>query len=162
VGLGRGRIQAEGDAAHAGLLGLAQARRRGQGGGGGRERAAQTGGGGVRDQLEEIGPHHRIAAGEDQDRAAERRQAVDQLPGLVGGELGGVAPVLRVGAAVHAGEGAGACDLPGDGEGRLVEVGLEHVAVVQGALGGGLGREGGVGRGAHRPSSASQAAAWRA
>jgi hypothetical protein len=48
-----------------------------------------------------------------------------------------VALVLGVGPAVDTGVSAGAGHFPGDGKGRLGEIGVHHVLVVQAALGGG-------------------------
>jgi hypothetical protein len=94
--------------------------------------------GGVGDQFVQIPAHHRVAAGKDQDRVvAKIGNPVNQAQGFFGGEFVRVGVMHRVGPAVDAGIGAGAGHFPGDGKGRQVEIGMDHVLVVQAALGSG-------------------------
>ena len=59
----------------------------------------------VRGDLEDVGPHERLAAGEDEDRVAGLGDLVDEAEALLGGQLVGVRPVQRRGAAVGADAG---------------------------------------------------------
>jgi hypothetical protein len=106
-GLGPGLVQL--DEAGAGEPG---GDRRGQG-------DAQADPGSVCDELGQVGPLEWVAPGHDHQRARrpERREVVQELPALVGGELEGVAGPDRLGPAVRACELARAGDLPDHDEG---------------------------------------------
>ncbi len=80
----------------------------------GRQRNAQLALDCVRDDLENIGPHERIAAGEDKNRPAVGGNFVDQIESLSGREFPTVTLGNRHRTAVHAGQGAGARHLPND------------------------------------------------
>ena len=76
----------------------------------------------VFEQLEQVGPHERLAAGEDQDHATSLGDLVNHPPGLVGCDLLGVSPhAVGEPPAVDAGQVAGLGSLPEDqaGSGRL-------------------------------------------
>ena len=139
VDCGARRVQAEGDAPDACLGGLLQAFDGRQGGRRGGQRAAQALLRGIGDQFEQVAAHHRVAAGEDQDRAAEIGQPVDQAQPFLGVQFIGIALVLGVGAAVHAGISARTRHLPGNRKRRLAEIRLQHAVVVVLAFGCGLG-----------------------
>ena len=80
----------------------------------GRHHRAQALADGVLGDVEDVGAHQRIAAGEDEDGAGERGDLIDEGEGLGGAELALVGPVHGRSTAVHAGEIAAARDLPGD------------------------------------------------
>jgi len=80
----------------------------------GRHDRAQPAADGVLGDVEDVGAHERVAAGEDQDRAGERGDLVDEGEALLGAELALVRAVDRRGAAVRTREVAAARDLPGD------------------------------------------------
>ena len=92
----------------------------------------------VAGELEEVPAHQRVAAGQYEDRpVAETSELVDQVHCLTGIELPRIPARLCVGTAVLAGVGACARDLPGDREGRAVEVGADHAGVALPARAGG-------------------------
>ena len=66
------------------------------------------------DQLRQVGAQQRLAAAEQDDRRAERRQVVDDRLRLLRRQLALVLAVERVGVAVGAVEVAAARDVPGD------------------------------------------------
>jgi len=82
--------------------------------------------GGVPDELEDVRALERIAAGEDEERNLKVGDLVDEVGGLVGGELAGVGQGLRGGAAVLTGEVAGLRGFPDGEERRAVVVECGH------------------------------------
>ena len=75
------------------------------------------------EEVEEIGAHQTVAAGEDQRRpgAFGTGELLDQGNSLAGVEFRGVTCQSRAGSAVAAREEAGLGGLPEDEEGPLVE-----------------------------------------
>ena len=69
---------------------------------------------GVRDKIIHVGAHHGIAAGKDDDGPAHLGEGVDQRFGFLCGEFAGIGIRVRLGAAVLAGQIAGARHFPGD------------------------------------------------
>jgi hypothetical protein len=80
----------------------------------------------VLDQLDHVRPLERIAAGEDEERPAEAAHVVHHPPRFVGAQLLRVSVGHRFGAAVLAGEVAGAGRFPDDEEGSPVEIELSE------------------------------------
>ena len=113
VACGVGSVDGDGAALEAGFLYLA--------GGLGRDEravrrhdAAQALVAGVGGEFIDVGAHHGIAAGEDDDGLADFGEGVDEGPGFRGGELARIGFGMSFGAAVLAGQVAGTGDFPGD------------------------------------------------
>ncbi len=135
-----GAVQADVSAGDAGVAGLAQPLAGGEGRGAGRKGHPEPAVvGGVGDEVEDVAPHHGVAAGEHQDGPADLSDLVDEAEAFLGGQLARVALGLGLGAAVDAPEGAGARYLPGDGEGSEVEVDIGDGRLGRGAAVGRLG-----------------------
>lgn len=116
-----GTVEAEGDALDAGLdepveIGLHEA-----GGGGGAEADVEAEFGGVAGDVERIGTHEGIAAGEDEHGGLEVGELLDEVEGLGTVQFVRAASGLGLGPAMAAGQGAGAGDFPEDQEGPLLE-----------------------------------------
>jgi hypothetical protein len=131
---GRGPIQADADALYAG---------RGQpGGDGGRDQGAvgrhdhaQSPGGAVGGDVEDIFPQQGFAAGQDDNGLADPGDLAEQAKGRFGTQFTGVRPAGGGCAAMHAGEVAVARGLPGDqAQGRRVRPGARVVGVARGRL----------------------------
>ena len=84
----------------------------------GGELHAHAVGDGVLDDLEEVATEHGLATADVHVEDLQRRQLVDQVLGLGGVELVGVA-APRAGQAVHAGQVAGVGELPGEADGGV-------------------------------------------
>ena len=108
-----GPVDGNGAALHARLFDPAGAFR-GDQGAVGRKGAGQALGVGIGHQFVDVRPHHRIAAGEDDDGIAHLRKRVDERLGLVRGQLAGIRLWVGLGPAVLAGQVAGAGHFPGD------------------------------------------------
>ena len=76
----------------------------------------------VADQVEQVGPLERVAAGEHHQGLAERADLVQQAIALFGGQFAGAAFRLRRGAAMYAGQVAGLGGFPDHQHRGLVEV----------------------------------------
>ncbi len=117
VNLGSRAVQRNGQSDQTGLLeledGLARQQRRGAGS----QRHMHALAGGVADQLEDVRPLQRVAAGQDEDGHMQGGNLVDQRLSFGVGQLVGVGEGLGGGAAVLAGQIAGLRDLP-DGQKR--------------------------------------------
>ena len=125
---GVGAIDGDGAAVDAGFLDLAGQFGRDQGAVG-REGAGQPLVVGIGHQFIDIGAHHGIAAGEDDDGVAHLGEGVDEGLGLFGGELARIGFRVGLGAAVLAGQVTGAGHFPGDelAGGRAVLKGAHHL-----------------------------------
>ena len=85
---GVGAVEADAQPPHAGLPRALEGLERGQRRGRGRQRHLQPGRHGVADQLEQVGPLQRIAAGQHQHRPARKAgDLIEQGLGLVGRKL---------------------------------------------------------------------------
>ena len=73
----------------------------------------------VCDQLQQVGPGGRLAAGEENGRDLEIGQVVQHPPALLGGQFAGVVSRLAVGVAVQTAEVALAGDVPDDDRAAL-------------------------------------------
>ena len=78
------------------------------------EKAGQALAVGIGHQLVHVGPHHGVAAGEDDDGFAHLRKGIDEGLGLFGRKLSGVGFRVGLGTAVLAGQIAGAGHFPGN------------------------------------------------
>ena len=90
-------------------------------GAGGAEADPHAGVGATAGDVEHVGPHQRIAAGEDEHRGSEFAQLIDKGECLDLVEFVAMPFRLGLGAAMAAGERAGAGDLPEDEEGSFGE-----------------------------------------
>jgi hypothetical protein len=122
VGGGVRAVQADGHAGHAGVLEALYGFGRQQRGGAGRHVGAQSQAHAVADQIVEIRPLQRVAAGEDHQRLAERTDLIQQAETLCGCQLVRVAFGLGGGAAVDAGQVARLRNFPDHQHRALVEV----------------------------------------
>ena len=80
-----------------------------------RTQAARRGGA---NEVENVGPRHRFAAGPDDHRPAERGEGVQHAQALAGRQLMVVRAVLGAGAAVAAGQRTASRDFPRDDAGH--------------------------------------------
>lgn len=119
-----GSVEAHGHAGKAGSPELLQAPPCRHGRATGRECRRQTDAARMTDELGQVPAPHRVAACQHEQGwgCPERADLVDETKSLVGGELAGVAPCDRVGAAVNAREGTGARDLPDHQEGSAFKI----------------------------------------
>ena len=129
MNLSRWPIQAYGDTAHSDILHAGERLARDQSRGRRRKRGAKAFLDRVSEDIVEVAAHHRIAAGDHQDRIAELADLIDQAARLGGGEFVRVALGLCLSPAMATSERAGAGDLPGDGERGQVKVRLDEASV---------------------------------
>ena len=85
----------------------------------GRHDHAQTELGPVLGDIVDVGAHHGLAAGQDDDRVAEGLDVIEELVRVLGRELARVGTVPGRGAAVDAVQDAAAGHLPGDQPGEV-------------------------------------------
>ena len=111
-----GRVRSiDGDGAAVDPGGLDSGRRfRGDEGAVGRKGAGQALGVGISYQLVDVGPHHGVAAREDDDGTAHLGEGVDKGLGLGCGKFAGVGLRMGLGPAVLTGQVAGAGHFPGN------------------------------------------------
>ncbi len=127
---GTGAVDADGHATHARLLDAGESLGGHQASSRGGERGTHSLLHSVGENVKEVAAHHGIAAGDHQDGVAELLDLIDEADSLTVGQLVRVSSRLGLRAAVLAGECAGSSQLPGDGEGGEVEVGLGQAGVM--------------------------------
>ena len=119
---GVGSVQADRHAGDAGFFELVDGFGGEQRRGAGRDVGAQADLDGVADQVVEVGPLERIAAGEHHQGLAEGADLVEQAIALLGRQFFRVALGLGRGAAMYAGEVAGLGHFPDHQHRGLIEV----------------------------------------
>jgi hypothetical protein len=135
VNLGVRAVEAHGDAGESCSLEISEQLRRHPRGRGRGQAHAEAEAGAVLDQLHQVRASNRVASAEDEDDPAESSHLIHEALGLGRRELERVAVQDRFGAAVLAGEIAGARRLPDDEKRSLREIVTQMAASRVGVVG---------------------------